>query len=228
MSMAESTRTVDLGAREWPARPRDATATSASASAWRRARRVLRAPSRRAAAFGSDLVAALLVLAILASTAASGGHNVTGAPFLLAAPVWMISRTHGCAAAATTAGPLAAIVWAMWQHAAIAARLNVVVILALAVFAGHDSRRRARRAGTRPDPRGAGRKNLTSRELEVLSMLATGHTNKEIAARLGLSVRTIESHRARIVSKLGCCGRADLFRAARELGLLDAAGLAAS
>ena len=180
------------------------------------------------AAVGRDLVAALLALGILALTSAPGGRGVAGAPFLLAAPVWMIARTHGWAAAATTAGPLAAIVWALWQHAAMAARVNVAVILALAVVAGHDSCRHARRVSAPRDGRSPAQRNLTRRELEVLSMLATGHTNKEIAARLGLSVRTIESHRARIVSKLGCCGRADLFRAARELGLLDATGLAAS
>jgi two-component system response regulator NreC len=58
---------------------------------------------------------------------------------------------------------------------------------------------------------------LTQREREVLSLLAVGHTNPEIAALLFLSPRTIESHRASIQRKLGVRSRADLVRAAAEI-----------
>ncbi|HEU0024583.1 MAG TPA: response regulator transcription factor [Thermoleophilaceae bacterium] len=51
---------------------------------------------------------------------------------------------------------------------------------------------------------------LTERELEVLRLIARGHTNREIAERLFLSVRTIEGHRARIQRKLGLSRRSDL------------------
>jgi two-component system response regulator NreC len=51
---------------------------------------------------------------------------------------------------------------------------------------------------------------LTERELDVLRMIALGHTNRETAQRLFISVRTVESHRARIQSKLGCASRSDL------------------
>ena len=61
---------------------------------------------------------------------------------------------------------------------------------------------------------------LTSRECDVLRLLALGHTNAEVAERLHLSVRTVETHRANIQSKLGSTSRADLVRHARENGLV--------
>lgn len=61
---------------------------------------------------------------------------------------------------------------------------------------------------------------LSSREREVLVQLARGHTNQEIADRLGLSVKTIESYRARLMQKLGLGTRAELTRLAMELGLV--------
>ncbi|MFG3480192.1 response regulator [Streptomyces sp. NPDC047980] len=61
---------------------------------------------------------------------------------------------------------------------------------------------------------------LTARELQILSLLALGHTNQEIARRLHVSIRTVESHRARIRDKLGTETRAELTAAARERGLL--------
>ena len=78
----------------------------------------------------------------------------------------------------------------------------------------------ARLAGRR-NPRGArpGPDELTRRELEVLRLIAGGHTNAEIAGQLYLSVRTVESHRARIQHKLGISGRAELVAHARALGL---------
>jgi two-component system, NarL family, response regulator NreC len=61
---------------------------------------------------------------------------------------------------------------------------------------------------------------LTQREHEVLRLLALGHTNMEAADRLHLSVRTVETHRANIQSKLGTTSRADLVRHALERGLI--------
>jgi len=57
---------------------------------------------------------------------------------------------------------------------------------------------------------------LTSREVDVVRLLTSGHTNRQIAGRLSLSVRTVESHRARIMGKLGLSSRADLVRWAAE------------
>jgi DNA-binding CsgD family transcriptional regulator len=61
---------------------------------------------------------------------------------------------------------------------------------------------------------------LTNREREVLALLADGHTNRETADRLVLSVRTVEWHRARIQWKLGVSGRAALVAHARTRGRL--------
>jgi len=57
---------------------------------------------------------------------------------------------------------------------------------------------------------------LSSRELEVLKLIAVGHTNSEIASQLFLSVRTVESHRAHIQQKTGRTTRAALVAYARE------------
>nr|WTB34497.1 response regulator transcription factor [Streptomyces sp. NBC_00830] len=69
-------------------------------------------------------------------------------------------------------------------------------------------------------PGSADQDSLTAREAEVLSLLALGHTNQEIAQRLYVSVRTVETHRARIRDKLGKDTRAELIAAARERGLV--------
>jgi FixJ family two-component response regulator len=57
-----------------------------------------------------------------------------------------------------------------------------------------------------------GREPLTAREQEVLGQLAEGNTNKEAGQTLGISYRTIEIHRARIMEKLGAKNAADLMR----------------
>jgi two-component system response regulator NreC len=61
---------------------------------------------------------------------------------------------------------------------------------------------------------------LSERQLDVLRLIALGHTNAEIARRLQLSVRTVETHRAHIQSKLGLSTRAELVRYALRRGLL--------
>ena len=62
---------------------------------------------------------------------------------------------------------------------------------------------------------------LSEREREVLMEVAKGYTNQQIADRAGLSVKTIESYRARLMQKLGLKDRADLMRLAVETGLLS-------
>jgi two-component system response regulator NreC len=64
--------------------------------------------------------------------------------------------------------------------------------------------------------------DLTDREVEVLRLIALGHTNGDIGKQLFLSVRTVESHRAHIQQKLRRTTRADLVRYALDRGLLDA------
>ena len=63
--------------------------------------------------------------------------------------------------------------------------------------------------------------NLTEREVEVLRLVAMGHTNAEISQKLYLSVRTVESHRSNIQQKAGRTTRAELVAYAREQGLLE-------
>lgn len=61
---------------------------------------------------------------------------------------------------------------------------------------------------------------LSARERQVLVLLAHGHTHSEMAEQLGISVKTVETHRARLSDKLGLKTRADLVRLALDAGLL--------
>jgi two-component system response regulator NreC len=62
--------------------------------------------------------------------------------------------------------------------------------------------------------------DLSEREVEVLRLIALGHTNSEIAQRLFLSVRTVETHRSHIQQKLRVSSRAELVRYALQRGLV--------
>jgi DNA-binding CsgD family transcriptional regulator len=61
---------------------------------------------------------------------------------------------------------------------------------------------------------------LSEREAEVLLLIAQGLSNKEIAARLRISVKTVETYKARSMEKLGLSGRADIVRFALQKGWL--------
>jgi two-component system, NarL family, response regulator NreC len=63
---------------------------------------------------------------------------------------------------------------------------------------------------------------LSEREIEVVQRVAQGHSNKEIATQLVLSVKTVETYRARAMEKLGLASRAALVRYALERGWLHA------
>ena len=73
-----------------------------------------------------------------------------------------------------------------------------------------------RRAAGEPDPYDA----LTCREREVLLLAAEGHTNADIAAQLFISRRTVETHRARAMRKLGLRGHVELVVFAMRRGLI--------
>ncbi|HEX4956445.1 MAG TPA: response regulator transcription factor [Thermoanaerobaculia bacterium] len=68
--------------------------------------------------------------------------------------------------------------------------------------------------------RGSPAEALTRRELDVLRLLAKGNTNRQIANLLGLSVRTVENHRANLMAKLGLVSRVELVNYAEEHSLL--------
>ncbi|MFD9062980.1 LuxR C-terminal-related transcriptional regulator [Kitasatospora purpeofusca] len=80
-----------------------------------------------------------------------------------------------------------------------------------------------RRSGPRSGPRSAPRPGppLTRREHEVLRWAATGRTNPEIAAQLGLTCNTVTGYLKSALHKLGVRNRTELALAARESGLLD-------
>jgi two-component system response regulator NreC len=66
--------------------------------------------------------------------------------------------------------------------------------------------------------------DLSDREVDVLRLIALGHTNAEIAEQLYLSVRTVETHRSHIQQKLRLSTRAELVGYALERGLIKAGG----
>lgn len=63
-------------------------------------------------------------------------------------------------------------------------------------------------------------KDLSRREREVLRLLAQGHSNQQVASRIRVSVKTVETYRTRLREKLGLKGRAELYRFAVESGIL--------
>jgi two-component system, NarL family, response regulator NreC len=65
---------------------------------------------------------------------------------------------------------------------------------------------------------------LSQRELELLRLVALGHTNREIGESLFLSVRAVEVNRAKLLEKLGLASRPELVRFAIDHGVIDAGG----
>jgi DNA-binding CsgD family transcriptional regulator/tetratricopeptide (TPR) repeat protein len=79
--------------------------------------------------------------------------------------------------------------------------------------------------GVQAAPTAADRVGLTARELDVLRLLAGGATNREIAAQLYISQKTVTIHVTRILSKLDARTRVEAAGTAERLGLLDGTGL---
>jgi two-component system, NarL family, response regulator NreC len=73
----------------------------------------------------------------------------------------------------------------------------------------------------RAKPGGAPVAELSEREREVLRLIAWGHSNKEIATRMDLSVKTVEAHKANAMRKLDMKGRTDIIRYALLQGWLQ-------
>jgi DNA-binding NarL/FixJ family response regulator len=91
-----------------------------------------------------------------------------------------------------------------------AGRLDPVATDAVLAAAGHAPRR----------ARGGGPAGLTTRECDVLALLAVGMANKEIATRLGISRKTVGNHIEHVYTKLGVTNRAGAAMRAMELGLV--------
>jgi DNA-binding CsgD family transcriptional regulator len=98
--------------------------------------------------------------------------------------------------------------------------LRVIQAVADVLALGLDEQRDVVAAAAAVDPDAPAPEGLSRREREILALLALGHTNREIAERVHLSVRTVEWHRARIQSKLHVTGRAALAQIARAHGLV--------
>lgn len=86
---------------------------------------------------------------------------------------------------------------------------------------GQSGSRRMFAAGESVPPPSSGSGSLSRRELQVLTLIADGFTNKQIADELGISVRTVETHRERLMRKLNVQGTAALTKAAITLGLVS-------
>ena len=76
------------------------------------------------------------------------------------------------------------------------------------------------RVASSMDGKGRAAPRVTERESEVLRLMSLGHSNKEIAAALTLSVKTVEVHKANAMRKLGLTGRTDVVRYALLQGWL--------
>lgn len=75
-------------------------------------------------------------------------------------------------------------------------------------------------AGAPPDATAPG-KRLSAREQEILKLIAEGHSSREIAEMLDLSVKTVHNHRTRLMTKLDIHRNADLVRYAIRLGMVE-------
>jgi two-component system response regulator NreC len=93
--------------------------------------------------------------------------------------------------------------------------------LTRALIAGYLDRSEAAGEPRKAEAAGPGYDGLTAREVEVLKSIAQGYSNAEIAERLVISVKTVETHKAHIMEKLGRRSRVELVRYAMEKGLLD-------
>ena len=97
-----------------------------------------------------------------------------------------------------------------------------VVAAGNSLFGPTATRRLLEQFAQRPDPRSAGLatiENLTGREREILRLLASGHSNAEIAKELYLSETTVKSHVSAVLRKLGVRDRVQAVIAAYEAGL---------
>jgi DNA-binding NarL/FixJ family response regulator len=80
------------------------------------------------------------------------------------------------------------------------------------------------KTGNQPDPTEHSRARPTPRELEIIRLLAVGKPNKKIAAELGITLRTVETHRAKIMLKLGLHSLAEIIHYALRHGIATVQG----
>lgn len=111
--------------------------------------------------------------------------------------------------------------WARTHAETIYVALVAAAFLGLGIWVGWRLFRGEPRDGEFiPNERALSSLGITGREREVLQLLADGCSNKEIAARLGLSPNTVKTHVARLFEKLQVARRTEAILHARELGLI--------
>lgn len=111
--------------------------------------------------------------------------------------------------------------WARTHPATVYIALIAAAFLGLGIWVGRRLfRREPRNAEFTPNERALASLGITEREREVLQLLADGRSNKEIAARLGLSPNTVKTHVASLFAKLRVARRTQAILMARELGLV--------
>jgi len=112
-------------------------------------------------------------------------------------------------------------IWARAHAGTIYIALIAAAFLGLGIWVGRRLFRSEPRASDfTPNDRAQASLGITGREREVLQLLADGRSNKEIAARLGLSPNTVKTHVARLFEKLQVARRTEAIQLARELGLV--------
>jgi DNA-binding CsgD family transcriptional regulator len=177
----------------------------------------------------SPLAVALAMFALVFALRLSVDGSSSGVSLLFSIPIILVTIAHGMAAGAAAATLALGLVVVWVEVKGIELGALGIAMRALAFYAVPATIWLAREdlirgvaapaasAATTPT---AAPKPLTPRESEVLGLLAAGHTNAEIADKLVLSVRTIESHRANLQRKLGRPNRRELVSYALRQGLV--------
>jgi DNA-binding CsgD family transcriptional regulator len=179
----------------------------------------------------ASTAAAVALFALVFGLALVVEHPRPGILHLHAVPIAVLAVQLGILAglSAVAASMSLMFVWAEMEGAELlaidylagAVPFLVVVFVCQLVAAGVVRRGRS---PSKPSPierlRMKNAPELTGREKDVLGLLALGHTNREAAEQLFLSVRTVESHRARIQQKLRITSRAELVRYAVDHDLV--------
>lgn len=112
-------------------------------------------------------------------------------------------------------------IWARTHAGTVYIALIGSAFLGLGIWVGSRLFRREPSAdGSVPNERAHASLGITERERQVLQLLADGRSNKEIAARLGLSPNTVKTHVARLFEKLRVARRTEAILLARDLGLV--------
>jgi len=120
----------------------------------------------------------------------------------------------------------AALEWLRFRHAARLMPTDLYVgllalgFIALGLWAGHRLTPRPAAAEFRRNDAAIRSLGLSPRECEILALLATGGSNKEMARALGISPNTVKTHVARIYEKLGVDRRIQAVETARSLALI--------